>query len=76
MIKPVSDIECDMEAESKNDSSTIRFPVTAKRLKQNKVTRRKGDKRDVPVCVLDGLHDEIVSSKKYQNVCRKKGPPL
>ena len=23
---------------------------------------------------MDGLHDEIVSSKKYQSVCRKKRP--
>ena len=23
---------------------------------------------------MDGLHDEIISSKKYQSVCRKKGP--
>ena len=71
----VSDIEFDMDTESENDSSTTRFPVTAKRLKQNKVIRRKGDERDVSVCVLDGWHDEIVSSKKYQSVCRKKGPP-
>ena len=36
--QPVSDIEFDMDAESENDSSTTRFPVTAKRLKQNKVS--------------------------------------
>ena len=63
--KPVSDIEFDMDAESEKDSSTTRFPVTAKRLKQNKVIRRQGDKIDVSVCVLDGCHDEIVSSMMY-----------